>query len=67
MWLQICQGLMLIGWLVGLVAHVIYAVSGRDAVGPTGALGIFITLVWYALAGLVTWRSGAISTIVGLP
>lgn len=66
-WLQICQGLMLLGWLVGLVLAVIRAAIGRDKQEPTGAVGIFVVLVWCSLTATVMWRSGAISTILPVP
>jgi len=67
MWLNICQGLVLVGWVWRLVAGVIRASVGRDKQEPSGFLGIFITLVWCAMSGVIVWRSGALSTILGSP
>lgn len=67
MWLQICQGLLLLGFVVRLCLRVIYAATGRPKEESSGALGIFLTIVWFALAGVVLVRAGGLSTIVGYP
>lgn len=67
MWLNICQGLVLFGWLFRLTMNVTYAARGREKVEASGALGIFITLVWMAFNAAIIWRSGALSTIVWTP
>ena len=67
MWLNICQGLLLSGFVARFLGTVIYAVNGRAKVEPSGALGVFVTIVWTFFAGLVLWRAGALTTIVGTP
>lgn len=67
MWLQICQGLVFLCLFGNLIGGVIRAVSGRDKVEPTGALGVFLVLMWTALCTAVAIRAGALSTIVGYP
>jgi hypothetical protein len=64
MWLNICQGLVLVGWILRFVTCVIRQVSGTTKTEPTGALGVFIAVIWYALSAVVIWRSGALSTIL---
>lgn len=67
MWLQICQGLMLLGFAARVIHAVKVSAVGREAQEPTGFAGIFASLVVMFLIGLVTWRSGAFSTILGTP
>ena len=64
MWMHICQGLMLVGWLVRMTSNMVYAANGRKAEEASGAVGIIVHVIWGALAGVVLWKSGAVSTMV---
>lgn len=64
MWMHICQGLVIIGWLFRLSANILLAWTGKDRVEPTGAAGIIINLLWSTLTAVVIWKSGAISTVI---
>lgn len=67
MWLNICQGLLLVGWLMRLCASMLWAANGRKEVEATGFVGVFCAILWAALGAVVLWRSGAMSTILGAP
>lgn len=64
MWMHICQGLVILGWLVRLTGNILLAWAGKDKQEPTGAAGIIITLIWSTLTAVVIWKSGAISTVL---
>ena len=67
MWLNICQGLVLLGWVWRICLGVIRASIGQKETEPLGMLGIFLTIVWAVISAAVIIRSGAINTIVGYP
>lgn len=66
LWLPVCQGLVLLGWLWRLFVGVARAHTGAK-IEPTGGIGVFAAVLWGLLSALVIWRSGALSTIFGAP
>jgi nitrate reductase gamma subunit len=44
-WLEMCQYLMLLGWLTGLLSGLATATLGRKALKPSGALGVFFVII----------------------
>ncbi len=66
-WLQICQGLLFLGWLARFCFYVIYCKKERPAEEAKGLVGFFLAVVWYGLALVIGWRAGAFSTIVAPP
>lgn len=66
-WLAFCQWSLLVGWVLGFFMKMAWAVNGREALKPSGFLGVFITIVWAFFSALIWWRSGAVSTILGTP
>lgn len=67
MWLNICQGLLFLGWLGRFSIYVVYCGKERPAEEPKGWVGFVLALLWYGLALVIGWRAGAFSTIVGVP
>jgi hypothetical protein len=58
-WLNICQGLVLLGWAWRLLRGIMQSVLGIEPVKPTARA--------MAISAAVIIRSGAVSTIVGYP
>ncbi len=67
MWLNICQGLVLLGVVCRMLHNVKVCAVGRDKAEPTGAVGIFSSLVLFAIWAAIVWRSGAFTTILPSP
>ncbi len=67
MWLNICQGLVIVGLLIRLITLVKTAALGSDKVEASGAFGIFVSILWWGFIVVITVRAGAISTIIELP
>jgi hypothetical protein len=67
MWLNICQGLLVLGWLGRFSIYVVYCAKRREAEEPKGIVGFFLACLWYGLALVIAWRAGAFTTIVGSP